>query len=57
VNTFAIGNLLPATNKETALELVRSGQKSHMVKELVAALEKLLGKAISPEIKNTGDAS
>lgn len=41
MNTIATGNLIPATDKETALALARSRQKPEMYDELVTKLEKL----------------
>lgn len=52
MNTIATGNLIPATDRKTALELARSRQKPEMYKELVDSLEELLGKKVSLSIEN-----
>jgi uncharacterized peroxidase-related enzyme len=51
MNTIATGNLIPATDKKTALALARSRQKPEMYGELVSKLEKLIGKSISLNIE------
>lgn len=52
MNTIATGNLIPATDRETALDLARSRQKPEMYKELVNSLEKLIGKKLSLTIES-----
>jgi uncharacterized peroxidase-related enzyme len=52
MNTIATGNLIPATDRETALALARSRKKPEMYKELVDSLEELLGKKVSINIEN-----
>jgi uncharacterized peroxidase-related enzyme len=52
MNTIATGNLIPATDRETALELARSRQKPEMYKELVDSLEQLIGKKVSVIIED-----
>ena len=56
MNTIATGNLIPATDKDTALELARSRQKPEMYKELVDKLEKLIGKTVSLTIEDHQEA-
>jgi len=51
MNTIATGNLIPATDRATALELARSRQKPEMYKELVDSLEEQIGKKISVNIE------
>ncbi len=51
MNTIATGNLIPATDTETALALVRSRQKSEMYDELVNSLEEQIGKTVSLNIE------
>lgn len=46
MNTIATGNLIPATDRETALALARSRQKPEMYDELVNKLEKLIRKKV-----------
>jgi uncharacterized peroxidase-related enzyme len=46
MNTIATGNLIPTTDKETALKLARSRQKPEMYQELVDKLEKLIKKKV-----------
>lgn len=46
MNTIATGNLIPATDKETALALARSRQKPEMYDGLVNKLESLIGKKV-----------
>jgi uncharacterized peroxidase-related enzyme len=46
MNTIATGNLIPATDKETALALARSRQKPEMYDELIGKLEKLIRKRV-----------
>jgi uncharacterized peroxidase-related enzyme len=52
MNTIATGNLIPATDRETALELARSRQKPEMYRELVDSLERMIGKKISINIES-----
>lgn len=52
MNTIATGNLIPATDAETALALARSRQKPEMYKGLVDSLEELIGKTVSLTIEN-----
>jgi len=52
MNTIATGNLIPATDRETALALARSRQKPEMYRELVDSLEGLIGKKISITIED-----
>lgn len=52
MNTIATGNLIPATDTETALALARSRQKPEMYRELVNSLEELIGKTVSLNIEN-----
>jgi hypothetical protein len=52
MNTIATGNLIPATDRETAIELARSRQKPEMYKELVGSLEELIGKKVSVIIED-----
>jgi uncharacterized peroxidase-related enzyme len=52
MNTIATGNLVPATDRETALALARSRQTPEMYKELVNSLEELIGKKLSLTIEN-----
>jgi len=52
MNTIATGNLIPATDTETALALARSRQKPEMYMELVNSLEELIGKTVSLNIEN-----
>ena len=47
MNTIATGNLIPATDAETALALARSRQKPEMYKGLVDSLEEQIGKTVS----------
>ena len=51
MNTIATGNLIPATDKNTALALARSRQKPEMYDELMNKLERLIGKAVSLTIE------
>ena len=51
MNTIATGNLIPATDRATALELARSRQKPEMYRELVDSLEEQIGKKISVNIE------
>jgi hypothetical protein len=46
MNTIATGNLIPATDRQTALELARSRQKPEMYKELVDSLEVQIGRKV-----------
>lgn len=57
MNTIATGNLIPATDRETALALARSRQKPEMYKELVDSLEDLIGKTVSLNIGKKGDST
>lgn len=52
MNTIATGNLVPATDRETALALARSRQTPEMYKELVNSLEELIGKKLSLTIES-----
>ncbi len=52
MNTIATGNLIPATDKDTALELARSRQKPEMYKELVDSLEELIGKKVTLNVES-----
>jgi len=52
MNTIATGNLIPATDRATALELARSRQKPEMYRELVDSLEEQIGKKISVNIES-----
>ncbi len=52
MNTIATGNLIPATDTETALALARSRQNPEMYDELVNSLEELIGKTVSLNIEN-----
>ncbi len=52
MNTIATGNLIPATDMETALALARSRQKPEMYQGLVDSLEELIGKTVSLNIED-----
>ncbi len=52
MNTIATANLIPATDKDTALALARSRQKPEMYKRLVDSLEELIGKTVSLNIED-----
>jgi uncharacterized peroxidase-related enzyme len=52
MNTIATGNLVPATDREKALNLARSRQKPEMYKELVDSLEELIGKTVTIKIES-----
>jgi uncharacterized peroxidase-related enzyme len=56
MNTIATGNLIPATDKDTALELARSRQKPEMYKGLIDSLERLIGKTVSLTIEDQQEA-
>ena len=49
---LATRNLIPATDREAALELARSRQKPEMYKQLVDSLEEQIGKKISVNIES-----
>lgn len=50
MNTIATGNLIPSTDRETALALARSRQKPGMYQELVDKLERLIRKKVTLSI-------
>ena len=52
MNTIATGNLIPATDRETALALARSRQKPGMYQELVDKLEKIIKKRVVLHIED-----
>jgi len=52
MNTIATGNLIPATDAETALALARSRQKPEMYKGLVDSLEEQIGKTVSLNVED-----
>ncbi len=52
MNTIATGNLIPATDRKTALALARSRQKPEMYTELIARLEKLIGKRVVLKVED-----
>jgi len=51
MNTIATGNLVPETDRETALKLARSRQKPEMYEGLVKSLEEQIGKTVSLNIE------
>jgi len=51
MNTIVTGNLIPATDKKTALAVTRSRQKPEMYDELVNKLERLIGKTVSLKVE------
>lgn len=53
MNMIATGNLIPATDRETALALARSRQKPEMYGELVTKLEKLIKKKVVLTIEDS----
>lgn len=55
MNTIATGNLIPATDRETALALARSRQKPEMYDKLVTRLEKRIGKKVVLTIEDRGE--
>ncbi len=55
MNTIATGNLIPATDKETALELAQSRQQPEMYEVLVNSLEEQIGKTVRLKIENRQD--
>jgi uncharacterized peroxidase-related enzyme len=52
MNTIATGNLIPATDRETALALARSRQQPEMYEALVNSLEEQIGKRVLLKIEN-----
>lgn len=54
MNTIATGNLIPATDRETALALARSRQKPEMYDELIGKLEKLVKRKVVLTIEEQG---
>lgn len=46
MNTIATGNLIPATDRKTALALARSRQKPEMYDELIGKLEKVIKRKV-----------
>lgn len=55
MNTIATGNLIPATDKETALELARSRQRPERYEALVKSLEEQIGKTVRLTIEDRHD--
>lgn len=52
MNTIATGNLIPATDRKTALALARARQQPEMYKALVDSLEELIGRTIRITIQD-----
>lgn len=55
MNTIATGNLIPLTDRETALALARSRQKPEMYDELIGKLEKLIRKRVVLSIEDRSE--
>lgn len=52
MNTIATGNLIPATDRATALALARSRQQPEMYEALVNSLEEQIGKSVVLKIES-----